>query len=332
MQDERITFLFQKYIDNQCTREEYAEFMLFINESGNDHILKELLDEFYAGSPERKHLPSDKADRIFKSIINSSPGNNTEIPSFKIKVFQVWAAAVLVLLAVSTILYLNTRPVADQVRLAQFKSDTTRKLIKLSDGSTVILNKNSSIQYPVAFRGRTREVVLTGEGYFDIAHDKSKPFIVRTGKLAVTVLGTAFNIKANPTDKNITVMVTRGKVSVSNNKVIIGVVTPNQQITYDKIRNSSVRNAVTVKQAAEWYNKDLFFDDVTMLNAAALLEKQFDVKISFNNEKIKNCRFTGTFLYGEKLEQVLKVICSFNNAVYEIKPGGEIVLSGPGCD
>jgi transmembrane sensor len=332
MQDERLTFLFQQYINKQCTRAEYAEFMLLINEAGKDGLLKELLDDYYNGSPADTKLPANRAGEIFKNIIDSDPGNYTQPSFYKIKAFQAWAAAVLVVLSISTLFYLNNRTGTHKVKFAQFKSDTTRKLIKLADGSTVILNRHSSIQYPLTFKGKTREVVLTGEGYFDIAHDKQKPFIVHTGKLTVTVLGTAFNIRANPEDKNVTVMVTRGKVSVSNNKGVLAVITPNQQITYDKTSNSSIRNELTVKQAAEWYNKDLFFDDVTMSDAADLLEKQFDVKINFSNEQIKNCRFTGTFLYGEKLEQVLKVICSFNNAVYETKQNGEIMISGPGCN
>ena len=62
------------------------------------------------------------------------------------------------------------------------------------------------------------------------------------------------------------------------------------------------------------------------------LQQRFKVKISFANDKVKNCRFTGSALKEEKLDQILKVICNFNNATYQTKADGSIVIDGPGCD
>jgi transmembrane sensor len=56
------------------------------------------------------------------------------------------------------------------------------------------------------------------------------------------------------------------------------------------------------------------------------------VKISFSNAKLKDCRFTGTSLNGEELDKILKVMCAFNNATYQIKPDGSILIDGPGCN
>jgi transmembrane sensor len=70
----------------------------------------------------------------------------------------------------------------------------------LPDGTTVVLNKKSKLSYPVEFTGSTREVFLTGEAFFDVAHNPSKPFKVHTGVFVTKVLGTAFSIKAYPGD------------------------------------------------------------------------------------------------------------------------------------
>jgi len=75
------------------------------------------------------------------------------------------------------------------------------RYITLPDGSTVILHAGSKLDYPVSFNGNTREVNLIGEGYFDVQHDPARPFIIHTGHLKTTVLGTAFNIKANAGEK-----------------------------------------------------------------------------------------------------------------------------------
>src|SRR5690606_2603405 len=72
------------------------------------------------------------------------------------------------------------------------------QLLLLPDGSTVLLNNNSSLDFPQQFTGDTREVILKGEAYFDIKPDASRPFIIHTGKVKTRVLGTAFNIRAYP--------------------------------------------------------------------------------------------------------------------------------------
>src|SRR5688572_8298430 len=105
------------------------------------------------------------------------------------------------------------------------------QFLRLPDGSTVLLNEGSKLEYPITFSGDTREVFLQGEGYFDIQHNPSKPFVVKTANVTTTVLGTAFNVKAFPSEKHITVTVTRGKVKVSKDEKVLGVITHDQQIT-----------------------------------------------------------------------------------------------------
>jgi ferric-dicitrate binding protein FerR (iron transport regulator) len=86
-----------------------------------------------------------------------------------------------------------------------------RQLINLPDGSKVVLNANSKLEYPPGFSNNTREVYLDGEAYFDIAHDPGKPFIVHTGSISTRVLGTAFNINAYRSQQFVEVTVTRVK-------------------------------------------------------------------------------------------------------------------------
>lgn len=106
------------------------------------------------------------------------------------------------------------------------------KVIFLPDGSTVFLSPGSRLNYPSTFDGKKkREVFLQGQGFFDIKHNASRPFIVHSGQVATTVLGTAFNIKAQPHEKYITVTVKRGKVSVSDRYKTLGVITPQEQIS-----------------------------------------------------------------------------------------------------
>jgi len=206
-----------------------------------------------------------------------------------------------------------------------------KKQITLADGSQVWVNAGSELKYPKAFDAKTREVYLSGEAYFDIKHDISKPFIIHTGRVITTVLGTAFNIREDKTLHTIVVTVTRGKVSVANGNEPLGIITPNQQISFNIQSNKAVQQAVDATLAIAWQKIDLRFEDQTFAEVAKQLEQRFNVKIGFGNDRIKNCRFTGASLTGEKLEKVLKTICDFNNATYKIQPDGSIIIDGPGC-
>jgi transmembrane sensor len=206
-----------------------------------------------------------------------------------------------------------------------------KKQVTLADGSKIWVNSASQLKYPEAFAGKTREVYLSGEAYFDIKHDASRPFIIHTGKVITTVLGTAFNIKEDNTQHTVIVTVTRGKVSVANGKEPLGILTPNQQISFNTVNRQHVQKNVNAEQVIAW-QEDIHFDDITFADAVAQLQQRFNVKISFANEKVKNCRFTGTALKGEKVEKILNVLCAFNKATYQTKADGSIVIDGAGCD
>src|SRR5690606_5004009 len=92
----------------------------------------------------------------------------------------------------------------------------------------------SVLNYPKEF-GETREVHLEGEGFFDIKHDPTRPFVVTSGNLTTTVLGTAFNIRALPNDDRIVVTVIRGKVQVKDGERVLGVIADDSPNT-DKVK------------------------------------------------------------------------------------------------
>ncbi|MET4137644.1 FecR family protein [Pedobacter sp. UYP1] len=211
-------------------------------------------------------------------------------------------------------------------------SSSQKKQVILPDGSQVWINSNSVLTYPQSFKGKLREVNLSGEAYFDIKHDIDKPFIVHTGKIVTTVLGTAFNIKEDKSLQTIVVTVTRGKVKVAKGSDQLAILKPNQQVIFNIPDNKAVQAETDSQKAIAWQQTDLLFDDITFEQAALKLEQRFKVKISFENQKIKDCRFSGSVLSYDKLDKILKVICAFNHASYTTKKDGNIVISGQGCN
>jgi transmembrane sensor len=283
--------------------------------------------DLFDSEPDVTALFSEEHKDELKSQLHSSIWeaiNKQEQRSYQRSVFRKWSAGIGVaatIIAIFSIalMYYYDRPAQGSDIVYRSRSSHTKehRVIRLPDGSTVIINSGSKLNYPSSFDGLAkREVYLEGQAYFDIKHNDSKPFIVHTGNVQTTVMGTAFNVKAWPGEKNVIVTVTRGKVRVGDDTKTFGVITPDQQITYNKEKDNVVQKVVDAPTYLAWKEQDLLFDDVTVAEAAELLQERFKVNISYADESIRSKRFTTTFLKDESLDQVLRSICDFNNASY----------------
>jgi ferric-dicitrate binding protein FerR (iron transport regulator) len=206
-----------------------------------------------------------------------------------------------------------------------------KRVVRLPDGSTVLLNKDSRLDYPRVFRDTIREVVLSGEAYFDITHLAGRPFIVHTGKLSTRVLGTAFNIRAYPGDKAIAITVTSGKVQVSNERAAVGFLTADQQMRYDLASATIVKEKVDVRPLVAWRPSEVSFDDITMEEAARRVGEWLGVTVHFVNPALKDCRVTASFYREDQLEEILTVLCAVNEMSYTIHDK-DVSIDGRGCN
>lgn len=100
------------------------------------------------------------------------------------------------------------------------------------------------------------------------------------------------------------------------NNRILSIITPNQQITYNTLNENIIHNEVNVPEYLAWKDHDLLLSDVTILEASALLENRFKVKILIGDDHLKSKRFTTTVLKGERIETILNSIAEFNDAKY----------------
>ena len=345
MDQERFAYLFQRYVEKNCSAVELDELMGMLRDPQQSYNMEFVLDNIWESSAEVT-IDRNKSEQILNKVWESDVSFVRKDKFLRLKTWLGWAAAV-VIIGIAALLLVNppkkeqqaaavntaekTHQPALSITPVTVRTTNEHQKVTLPDGSTVILNNNSSLTYPVAFARDKREISLTGEGYFDISHDAEKSFTVYTGKIKTTVLGTAFNIKAYDKDENITVTVTRGKVSVLGDKAVLSIVTPNQQIVFNKDYQKYSVAKVVAKNSIQWQQSDLFFDDISMEQAAQILADQFNTPITFENNKVAKCRFTATFLRGERLNEILKVICSYNNAQYESGAGG-ITIKGNGCE
>jgi ferric-dicitrate binding protein FerR (iron transport regulator) len=327
----RLTYLFYRYYENTCTPSEKEELFQLLQDSRHDADLRSLIDETLSKNIPLQLQDPETADKILQYIIRQQPSIPLPVrrkPPF-LKFFK-YAAAVILLLSVSFLAWhhYSSHTVPAQP-LSEIPQPVTDQCLTLSDGSKVLLHKDAHIDFDPAFSGKTREVTLTGEAYFDIRHD-TRPFIVHTGPVTTTVLGTAFNINAH--DKALTITVLKGKVKVDNGTGAFSILKGNEQVSVDLVNRRLKKIQVDAKEEIAWKKPYLLFNDVTIQEAVEELRQRFQVTIVLTNPAVENCHVTASFTHGESLEQIIKVLSKINNMEYAQAAGGGYTLAGEGCN
>lgn len=309
-----ILELYHKYLSGRASKEEIdlllRHYELFDSEPDGLELLSNLEKVVI-----RDEIEAEISQRISASEKSGVLLNNKR--TLWITGLTV-AASILIFFALSFFQDTIKQTAAEPV-VSKLTREKENRLIRLPDGSTVIISPGSKLNYPSSFDGLSkREVYLDGQAYFDIKHNSLKPFVIYTGKLKTTVLGTAFNINAWADSDDITVTVARGKVKVEDiNNNTLGVLTPNRQIKYDKVNAKSIEKAVQSTEYLKWKEEeDLLLSDVSVAEAAELLEDRYKVKIAISDNQIKSKRFTTIVRKGEELDRILHSISEFNNASY----------------
>lgn len=337
----QFTELLEGYIAGNITAGQYHTLMQLVKTGDYDAVLKQHIDDQFLNDGPAANMDGHRSVEILNSILNSEEHTAGLIPvALPVKkYYRHFAAAATVLVMLLGGWWLVFSKANHQPALAKTTSkilqpvvDTRgKKYIRLQDGSTVLLNEGSRLDYPDEFKGKLREVNLTGEAYFDIKHDADRPFIVHTGKVNTIVLGTAFNIKAYPTQKEITVTVTRGRVKVGNGQETFGIISPNESIAVNTTVNTFKQEKVNAEKVVEWKKEYLVMDDLSFEEAASLVSDRYHVNILFSKEGLKQCRISATFLNNESLEQVLTVITGVVSAGYSLQPNDQVIITGKGC-
>lgn len=203
---------------------------------------------------------------------------------------------------------LATRPVYNEVSAAF----GTRSMLTLADGSRVWLNSGSKLRYPRDFSGRHREVFLTGEAYFEVESDVSKPFIVRTKRLNVRATGTRFNVNVSSIEKSSHITLVEGKVTVCKNVAggkteEISQMKPNQHLAFDTLSGSfNVRTEDTYRFIA-WKDGKLIFRNDPLEDVIKKIGYFYNVDIELKDEKLKEYRYRATF-EEESLDEILHLL------------------------
>lgn len=361
MTKKTFSALVSKEIGGSLTRKEQEELHRSLSK---DRKLKEVYDEIHTFMRDKQYDETDidvKLDEVWHKIntfdeiqhtnhktpiwrkVTKSVGLNNPFnavfdenviplnnPSAKKRIVSLWvrvAATIAILIGLGLLAY-NYLPEQQNIYTQTLQAGNENLYAVLDDGTQVWLGKHSQIDYNDNFGKKNRKIQLTGEAFFDVAHNAEVPLTVTANEVEVLVKGTAFNVNASRDDVEVALL--RGLVAVKSTKqkhereILLH---PNQKIL---VRNGKVASndsnyvvldMQSVKDSTiteiKWMDDVLVFHKQRFADLAKLMESRFEVKITFLNPAIAEQRFTGS-IKTETLPQILDALKQSYPFEYEI--------------
>ncbi|WP_455508657.1 FecR family protein [Butyricimonas paravirosa] len=191
--------------------------------------------------------------------------------------------------------------------------------LTLSDGSTVWLNAETEIRYPVEFVGDNRIVYVEGEAYFDVKKDESRPFVVRSGQTDVKVMGTSFNFRSYSDEAGVTTTLESGSVIMISQKSKQEIrLEPGEQGTLDKKSGRLSKHIVNTYLYSAWKDGRLVFEDTRLEDLFHVLARWYDLQVFYVHPGAKDIRFTGDLNKSEDFGAILKIIENNERVEFEV--------------
>jgi ferric-dicitrate binding protein FerR (iron transport regulator) len=265
--------------------------------------------------------------KLESAISNYDLGSSAETNPSEKKPFSflrlVAAASIIAILGFSVNHFWFSASSDLAVRSVEKKTSNGQQLtVKLPDGTRVKLNAGSILSYPKVFEDTLREISLTGEAFFDVVRNEKSPFIIHTGNITTRVLGTSFNIRAYPENKEIQVAVVEGKVKVrtesgsgENGVCLI----KSEMVTVQKEHGKLIVSDYDEKEQIGWKDGILYFEKSDFLSTVRRLERWYGVRINIGEGRKMDpsWRFSGRFK-DKPLNYILDVMSYPHQFSYKI--------------
>lgn len=329
--------LLEKYLNGECTEAE-----------------KELVEAWYASLEGEAryldHLPDAEQDEIRQETFGNIRRElhiEQEEPAraFPWRWLTGIAASVLIVLGIYVATQFKNAPaptISQQLEkrpateLVRFENTGERIIIHhLPDKSSVAMRPHAVVTYPAAFDSDKRLVTFSGEGFFDIQKDKSRPFYIQSGEMVIKVLGTSFNVKAASDQKVFQVDVVTGTVEVStyaqssqSQQVILK---PQQQALFELDSKKLISKTILTQPKKEIYEPvTIVFEETPLNQVIEQLEKRFNVSISLANPGLAKCGLTANF-ESQTFASILEILCTSLEVTYTISDNN-ITINGEPCE
>lgn len=282
--------------------------------------LEEIWDEFTESDDAR--LKSAKAIMSEADALGSGSAIRTWSRRRGVLLWITSAAAV-VLAVLSITLFIQSR----NLETCLASSEWSKGVFYLPDSTQVFLNMGSRLYYSSRFNGKTRQVRLEGEGFFNVTKDASRPFIVKASDLDIQVLGTEFTVSAYSPEKVITYL-QEGQVDIIGPGLKKSIrLTPDHALVYDGKSDSYTLKPVKAVNHTLWTGEKLEFDRATLFDICETVSHWYNVDIVCDNENFaRRCRLTLT-VRQEPLFEILNAISALAPISYSIEEPNHVIIS-----
>lgn len=312
-----------RFINNTCSDEELTAVKMWLDESEDNAAklfemerIAMLAGELRDNATTRKRM----FDYVQQRIIADEFAKRKKK---RIRLLKWMSSAAAILVIVITSVFIFKSPDVQMIKVETFSES---REVTLPDGSKVYLNKNSCIEYPETFAATKREVNLTGEGFFKVAHDAAHPFTVNGQYINVTVLGTEFNFNSDENGAN-NVSLVEGSVKVSSVKGKESVVlVPGQKAEYDVVSGNLTVSETNAAIDAAWHDRIIPFENANVKDIANALAQLYKVKIVLKDvDTLKT--YSGPTVYYESIDSTLSQLSNTLPIDFTNEEGVFVVLS-----
>ncbi len=346
MYKRRITHdILQRFLEGNCSEDE-----------------KSLVEDWYAQldrhfDDNSNSVPSFDKENVFdkiKSELGIADYNEPKLSrsTKSLKYYLAIAASVIVIVFAGYSVFFNDitkgksadKSIADKLPEntllnSNVFTNTSGLIVKeiLPDGSTVWLNPGAVLKYTKSPGSANRNIDFSGEAFFEVARDVTAPFVIHTGSMTTTVLGTSFNVRAIPHSTKFKVSVVSGSVNVSVNdakKVVQSVLLkPNEQANFHLSTRELTFTPISIIELKEnfWKPVSLNFEDADMSQIADELEKAFKIKVEFEKPGILKCKLKVDF-ENQKLPQILEFLEKLLDVQCKLNDQNVLMINGEGCN
>lgn len=323
MNKEDIDDLIIRFLSDQTTSEEAGWLYGWRKEAADNETYFRNIEEIWFSSlakDAQKLFTRKDTDEAYRQFCRKTKPHRHYSLHGLIK--YVAAAAVALLMMLGTYKAGESRMLAEE-HMVRIEAPTGSKTnVTLPDGTKVWLNAGSYISYTPQFGIKEREVSLCGEAYFDVAHNKEVPFLVKSETMQVKVLGTKFDFRDYPSDKNAMVTLSEGKVNLTNllSEGDSFIMLPSDQVILNKVEKSIQKRKIASRDAIRWTENSLYFDEEPLRDVLNALERSYNVEIALQNEALDTLKFYGSFKVDEQtIGDVMEILSTTQKMKYHIE-------------
>ena len=325
--DERIYIIIARQLSGEASEEDLLELQQWLASDAENKTAYEAMQKLWKETDEVLKEPAFDTDAAWNKVMSKTALNTpkAEHKTNRTIALPGWTKYVIGIAAVLIVAVLVWKPLANDNMVIILAENSNREVL-LPDNSRIILQAGSSLEYPKTFENGERHVVLSGEAFFNVTRDETKPFIIDAASASVKVLGTSFNVNCN--DSEATVIVATGKVQMTavkntSQKVVL---TPGKQGVLQN--NNLTEKDVDSDNYLYWMTGVLNFDNKPLKNIVNELSKLNKTTIKFAPgvpEAIQNQMITINFDH-QPFEEMLTELCMISNCKWN-KDNNTYVIS-----